>query len=191
MKRIILASASPRRRELLEQAGIAFEVLPSEGEEKTAKILPNEIAEDLALQKAREIYERTAGDRLVIGADTIVVQGEKIFGKPRDEREAVQMLTALQGSTHQVYTGVAFVYEREGKQEIRSFCECTDVFVYPMSPKEIAVYVATKEPMDKAGAYGIQGAFAAYIQKIQGDYNTVVGLPLGRLVFEMKKLEIM
>ena len=190
MDRIILASASPRRKELLEQAGILFEVFPSNAQEKTTKTYPWEMAEELALQKAQDIYEKTEGKRVIIGADTIVVQGQKVFGKPKNEKEAVKMLTALQGSQHQVYTGVALLYEREGRQAIHSFCECTKVDVYPMNQEEISAYVATGESMDKAGAYGIQGAFAAYIQRIQGDYNTVVGLPLGRLVFELKKIRI-
>ena len=122
---------------------------------------------------------------LVIGADTIVVYDGKILGKPKDEADAIRMLRMLQGQTHSVYTGVTLL--EEGKQT--TFAEETKVSMYPMTEEEIAWYVSTKEPMDKAGAYGIQGLCARFVEKIQGDYNNVVGLPVGRIYQKLKKEE--
>ena len=177
--RIILASASPRRQELLTQIGLPFEVCPSEWEEVTDKELPEEVVQELSYHKAMEVYERNVTEEgtVVIGADTIVACGEEMLGK-------------LQGGTHQVYTGVAFVWKEKGRTETAGFYECTDVRVYPMTEEEIRCYVETGEPMDKAGAYGIQGGFAAFIQGICGDYNNVVGLPVGRVYQELKKRQL-
>ena len=183
---MILASASPRRRELLSRIGLAFTVKPSCGEERGRGALAWEQVEELALQKAEEIAEEAGENVIVIGADTLVFLDGKPMGKPQDEKEAARMLSALQGRTHQVYTGVALIWSRDGEQRRRSFHECTDVTVYPMTQEEILAYIRTGEPMDKAGAYGIQGLFARHIQKIEGDYNNVVGLPVGRLYQEMK-----
>lgn len=183
---MILASASPRRRELLSRIGLAFTVKPACGEERGRGALAWEQVEELALQKAEEIAEEAGENVIVIGADTLVFLDGKPMGKPQDEKEAARMLSALQGRTHQVYTGVALIWSRGGEQRRRSFHECTDVTVYPMTQEEILAYIRTGEPMDKAGAYGIQGLFARHIQKIEGDYNNVVGLPVGRLYQEMK-----
>ena len=183
---MILASASPRRRELLSRIGLAFTVKPACGEERGRGALAWEHVEELALQKAEEIAEEAGENVIVIGADTLVFLDGKPMGKPQDEKEAARMLSALQGRTHQVYTGVALIWSRGGEQRRRSFHECTDVTVYPMTQEEILAYIRTGEPMDKAGAYGIQGLFARHIQKIDGDYNNVVGLPVGRLYQEMK-----
>lgn len=183
---MILASASPRRRELLSRIGLAFTVKPACGEERGRGASAWEQVEELALQKAEEIAEEAGENVIVIGADTLVFLDGKPMGKPQDEKEAARMLSALQGRTHQVYTGVALIWSRDGEQRRRSFHECTDVTVYPMTQEEILAYIRTGEPMDKAGAYGIQGLFARHIQKIEGDYNNVVGLPVGRLYQEMK-----
>ena len=183
---MILASASPRRRELLSRIGLAFTVKPACGEERGRGASAWEQVEELALQKAEEIAEEAGENVIVIGADTLVFLDGKPMGKPQDEKEAARMLSALQGRTHQVYTGVALIWSRGGEQRRRSFHECTDVTVYPMTQEEILAYIRTGEPMDKAGAYGIQGLFARHIQKIDGDYNNVVGLPVGRLYQEMK-----
>lgn len=183
---MILASASPRRRELLSRIGLAFTVKPACGEERGRGASAWEQVEELALQKAEEIAEEAGENVIVIGADTLVFLDGKPMGKPQDEKEAARMLSALQGRTHQVYTGVALIWSRGGEQRRRSFHECTDVTVYPMTQEEILAYIRTGEPMDKAGAYGIQGLFARHIQKIEGDYNNVVGLPVGRLYQEMK-----
>ena len=190
MKRIILASQSPRRRELLTQIGLKFEVIPSTVEEVITSINPVEVVQELAQQKARDVANVAAKETpkeslLVIGADTIVVYEGKILGKPEDKEDAVRMLAMLQGKEHSVYTGVALL---TGEQEI-IFAEETRVQMCPMTPEEILWYVNTGEPMDKAGAYGIQGLCARFIRQIQGDYNNVVGLPVGRIYQELKKEE--
>ncbi|WP_455617527.1 Maf family protein [Eisenbergiella sp.] len=190
--RIILASASPRRQELLTQIGLQFEVCPSEWEEVTHKVLPEEVVQELSYHKAMEVCERNVTEEgvVVIGADTIVACRGQILGKPGTRERAVEMLGMLQGGTHQVYTGVTFAWREKGRAQTAGFYECTDVRVYPMTEEEIRRYVETGEPMDKAGAYGIQGAFAAFIQGICGDYNNVVGLPVGRVYQELKKRQL-
>lgn len=189
-KKIILASASPRRRELLKQIDMDFEVVPSTCEEIVTETEPQKVVMELSEQKTKEVFgrlENKATEVMVLGADTIVVYENKILGKPKDKEDAVRILTMLAGKTHQVYTGVTFLWV-EG-QEIRcySFSECTIVTMFPISEKEISDYVASGEPMDKAGAYGIQGRGAAFIRKIEGDYNNVVGLPVGRVYQELKR----
>ena len=124
---------------------------------------------------------------MILGADTVVVFEGKILGKPKDEEDAVQTLKMLQGNTHQVYTGVTILENICGKWQKTSFAEKTDVTFYPVSEKEIRDYVKTKEPMDKAGSYGIQGLFGIYVKSISGEYSNVVGLPVGRLFYEAKK----
>lgn len=186
----ILASASPRRRELLEQIGLSFKIIPGNMEEKTAYNEPAEIVTTLAKGKASEVYESLSGKEqaasLVIGADTIVVHNGCVMGKPKDENDAVRMLTELCGTVHQVYTGVAFLSQEKGQKKMHTFYECTDVSVYSASQEEILSYVKSGDSLDKAGAYGIQGQFAAFIKKIDGDYNNVVGLPVGRVYQELK-----
>ncbi len=194
--KIILASASPRRKELLKQAGLAFKTMPSTKEEKITKELPSEIVEELSYQKAVDICGQLAGtmkeDFVVIGADTIVSSWNKVMGKPKDKEEAFDMLWELQGKSHQVYTGVTLAWKYQDEPAMfYTFNECTDVTVFPMTEEEIEKYIDSKEPMDKAGAYAIQGRFAAYVQGICGDYANVVGLPVGRLYQEMKKRELL
>ena len=187
MKRqIILASASPRRRELLTQIGLPFTVQAACGEEKCEARLPQKQVEELSFHKAMEIAGKTESTAVVIGADTLVFFRGKPLGKPRDEKEAALMLKALQGQTHQVYTGVTLIWHQGKSLRQMSFHERTDVSVWPMTDEEIGEYVKSGEPMDKAGAYGIQGLFARFIRRIEGDYNNVVGLPVGRLYQEMK-----
>lgn len=199
MIRYVLASGSPRRRELMEQAGISFEIAQAQGEEISTKETPGDIVEELSQKKAAEVAERYLkkykNDTVVIiGADTIVAYGGEIMGKPKNTADAAAMLTRLQGATHQVYTGVTLVIMEKGlekrKQEVITFHEKTDVQMYPMTQEQIAAYVATGEPMDKAGAYAIQGKCAVYIKGINGEYNNVVGLPVARLfqVLSEKKL---
>ena len=142
--------------------------------------------EELSFHKAMEIAEKTESTAVVIGADTLVFFRGKPLGKPRDEKEAALMLKALQGQTHQVYTGVTLIWHQGKSLRQMSFHERTDVSVWPMTDEEIEAYVKSGEPMDKAGAYGIQGLFARFIRRIEGDYNNVVGLPVGRLYQEMK-----
>jgi len=185
-KKIILASASPRRRELLTQAGFSFEVKVSDAEETITEREPEKIVEELALRKA-EAAAVPEEHALVIGADTIVAADGKILGKPHSREEAFAMLSMLQGRTHQVYTGVALVSKEAGAERRTVFSEKTDVTMYSMTEQEIRAYIETGEPMDKAGAYGIQGRAAIYIKKIDGDYNNVVGLPIARLYQELKE----
>lgn len=181
MKKIILASGSPRRKELLEQIGVSFEIIKAEGEEVLTTDIPAEAVRELSRQKAREVADRTDGD-VVIGADTVVAAEGRILGKPKDQEDAVRMLELLQGKEHEVLTGVTLILKESGREIC--FAEETKVRVYPMTEGQIRAYVESGEPMDKAGAYGIQGRFAAYVSGIEGDYNTVVGLPVGRLYQE-------
>lgn len=200
MAQIILASASPRRSELLRQAGLTFSVIPSQGEEVITSTHPAEVVEELSLQKAQEVADRimkgdvnilsgNSGPVIVIGADTVVAADHRILGKPADHGEAREMITLLQGSIHQVYTGVTLIVTGPGMdQRTRTFHECTDVDVYPMTDEEIEDYISTPEPYDKAGAYGIQGSFGIYIKGIHGCYYNVVGLPIARLIHELKDI---
>lgn len=194
MRRIILGSGSPRRKEILEQVGLTFEISKACKEEIISKTLPWEVVEELSSQKACEVaqrYENPADDDeiIVIGADTIVAFGNTIMGKPKDKEDAVRMLDMLQGKTHQVYTGVTLIRLSKGGRKVSTFYEKTDVVMYTMTSAQIEEYVATGEPMDKAGAYAIQGKCAAYIKGICGDYYNVVGLPVARLMQEMNLLE--
>ena len=186
--KVILASGSPRRKEMFERIGIDFTVMKSEGEEVITKIKPEDVVVELATQKACEIRDRLlAGndikeDILIVGADTVVASEEKILGKPKDEEEALHILMSLSGKSHSVFTGVAAFYiNKDGKQnDEKSFCfaEETKVFMYPFMEEEAKAYIDTKEPMDKAGAYGIQGIGGILVKEIVGDYNNVVGFPL-------------
>lgn len=187
MREIILASASPRRKELLEQIGIPYQVLPSQVEEVVTSDIPSEVVEELAAQKCGDVLLRVPEGTLVLGADTVVAFDGKILGKPGSEEEAFEMLSMLQGQTHQVYTGVAIMEKTQDGIRKECFHERTDVTFYPVSDKEIRAYIATGEPMDKAGAYGIQGRFAAFVQKISGDYNNVVGLPVSAIYQRLKE----
>lgn len=217
-KRIILGSASPRRRELLSQIGVDFEVKVSNKEEIYTSDIPEEIVKELALMKAENVASEmeeekadaaassgTAGaeaadadgaaggrlrDTVIIGADTIVVLDDKILGKPADEKDAARMLRNLQGRCHEVYTGVAMLdYDSRGEKRTTVHAVGTKVYVNPMTKEEIDSYIAAGEPMDKAGAYGIQGRFAAYIDRIDGDYYNVVGLPVSYVYGELAKAE--
>ena len=186
MKKIILASASPRRKELLEQIGLSFQIEPARGEEHITSVIPREVVEELSYQKAMEVAQlHKEEDTLILGADTIVVYDNQIMGKPADEEEAKAMLRQLSGKTHCVFTGVTAVLWEDKEKTVRTFSEKTEVTFYPMSEEEIMFYVKIREPMDKAGAYGIQGIGAKYIQAICGDYNNVVGLPVARLYQEV------
>ena len=183
MRKIILASASPRRRELLAQIGLDFEVLTSEADESVHALEPAAACRELAARKAEAVREhlvregRGNEDLIIVGADTIVVLGNEILGKPHDPEDAARMLRLLSGRGHEVWTGVCVLSAGERV----SFAEKTDVYVARLTEEYIAFYLSTGEPFDKAGSYGIQGMFARYIEKIDGDYNNVVGLPVGRL----------
>ena len=174
---VVLASASPRRRELLQKAGVAFTVKVSDADEHIEPDTPpHEAVMSLARQKAQAVAE-TCPDDLVIGADTVVVYNGAILGKPADRADAVRMLHMLSGQTHDVYTGVCLV--RAGNAE--TFFERTQVTFWPLTAHEIEAYVDTGEPMDKAGAYGIQERGCTLVRSICGDYFNVVGLPVAAL----------
>ena len=189
MKRIILASNSPRRRELLAGLGLAYEVRVLEGIDESFpdELQGGEVAAYISRVKAEAYQPTMADDELVITADTIVCLDDKVLGKPADEAEAIEMLHRLSGCTHQVYTGVTLIRTGDHPKVI-TFAEKTDVHLYPMSGEEINAYIATKDPMDKAGAYGIQGDFAIHVKGIEGDYYNVVGLPIGKVYQELKRL---
>ena len=203
MSQMILASASPRRKELLEQIGAEFVICPAKGEEVITETDPSAVVMELSRQKAEEvaygvlIYNEqhadltTPQDILVIGADTVVAYENQILGKPKDEEDARRMLTMLSGKTHSVYTGVTFVFiDKEGRTGEHCFFEKTDVCMYPLKEEEIDRYIQSGDPMDKAGSYGIQGRFAIHIKEIRGDYNNVVGLPVARLYQELQELGV-
>lgn len=182
---LILASASPRRRELLAQAGLAFEVVPSGWEESApAGFSPQQRVQALARGKAQDVARLHPQD-VVIGADTLVFLDGEPLGKPHSQKEAADMLARLSGRTHQVMTGVCIL--APGGKEI-CFAAETEVTFYPLGEEEIAAYIATGEPMDKAGAYGIQGRGAVLVRSICGDYNNVVGLPLAETVRALREL---
>ncbi len=207
--RIILASASPRRKEIMSRLGVPFEVRVSNAEEPANEkgLPPAEYVALLAKTKARAAYAHTGafetGHKTVwIGADTVVVYENEILGKPKDEDDAFAMLYKLSGSgvvgdnvetKHSVYTGVAVLTSDEAGNLIScdEFSVCTDVYFGPMSDREIRWYIATGEPMDKAGSYGLQGIGGTFIRRIDGDYNNVVGLPLYELYRFLKKKGIL
>jgi septum formation protein len=185
----MLASGSPRRRELLHSLGIPFEAAPSSVEEEALEGEPaSEQVERLALAKATEIATRFPG-RWVLGADTIVVIDHQILGKPRDEDEAVAMLSRLANRLHRVFTGYALINtEFSAQQRIRHVC--SRVRIRKLCRDQIAAYVATGEPMDKAGAYAIQGIGAGIVERVFGSYTNVVGLPLCEVAGDLKELGV-
>ena len=176
--RIILASTSPRRRELMDLMGLRYEILAPEGEEVFDPALsPQNLVQHLARQKGENVAARTDGDVLVIAADTVVTLGSRILGKPRDRTDAIAMLASLSGRVHSVFTGVCMF----GQGKIVVDSEETLVHMRPLSEAEIAAYVDSGEPMDKAGAYGIQGRASLFIPRIEGDYFNVMGFPVCRI----------
>ena len=175
---MILASQSPRRRELLGQMGFSFTVRPAKGEELAhPELTPAQLVEELARQKALEVSAEAASDDVVVAADTVVAIDGVVLGKPRDKAHAAQMLSALSGREHTVYTGVAV---KRGETLLVEH-ETTQVRFRPLTQREIDLYIQTGEPMDKAGSYGIQGCGALLVEGIRGDYFNVVGLPICRL----------
>ena len=186
--RYILASKSPRRQELLARTGLTFEVIPSEMEEIITKEIPSDVVMELAEQKAKHVFDslEDKSNVTVIGSDTIVVYRDEILGKPADKQEAYDMLSMLADRTHQVYTGVSLIVNKNGNISVKTFFVKTDVTFYPIYKEDLRRYVESGDCMDKAGSYGIQGDFSIHIKEIHGDYNNVVGLPIGRLYQELK-----
>lgn len=185
MKKLILASGSPRRKQLLEQGQLKFSISTSTIDETITDILtPYEVVEQLAFKKADDVFSRNH-DSIIIGADTIVSINGLILGKPSNKEEALHMLQQLSGKDHEVFTGVAII----AKEKTIVFHERTIVTFWELTSNEIEDYIASGEPFDKAGSYGIQGLGALFVKKIIGDYFNVVGLPLARTVRELKNFQ--
>ncbi len=199
--KIVLASASPRRKQLLELVGLEFEIWPSDKEEIITQTEPKDICTELSKQKALDVASQirtynethsdltTGTDILVIGADTIVAMDKEVFGKPRDEADAIRMLKSLAGNTHSVYTGVTLVFmNTSGRVGEYTFYDETKVTFYPIDDEEIKAYVEAEDVLDKAGAYGIQSKAAAFVHSIDGDFYNVMGLPVARILAEIKNI---
>lgn len=189
--KIILASGSPRRKELMDLAKIEYEIIPSKFDEKVdQKLSLDEQSVELAFGKAKDVFDNTQGDRTIIGSDTLVILDGKQFGKPKDRDEAVKMLKSLQGRSHTVYTSLVILIEKNGEYKEYKELHKSEVFVNEMSNEEIESYVDMENPLDKAGAYAIQSCFIVYINKIVGDYATIVGLPISRVYKILKENDI-
>jgi len=187
MKRVILASGSPRRRELLAMTGVEFEVMVSDKEEVVTDTDPVLVTKDLSRQKAEAVAEEIE-EGIVIGSDTVVSVDGKILGKPSDREDAVNMIRTLQGRSHMVYTGVTIINKTKETMDTETFAEGTKVNVAKMTEEEIQRYCDTSEPYDKAGSYAVQGIFAKHIEGIKGDYFNVVGLPVHQVYEILKKI---
>ncbi|MCH5278609.1 MAG: septum formation inhibitor Maf [Christensenellaceae bacterium] len=190
--RLVLASGSQRRRELLTMCGYDFDIVVSDADESITETDPEKLVSALALRKASEVYSRLHGENMddelvVVGSDTVVSFDGCIIGKPKDERDAVRILTMLSGKTHHVYTGVAVITA----EQVQIECDVTEVTFKELSESEIEAYVASGEPMDKAGAYGIQGSFGMFVERIAGNYFTVIGMPLPRLYRMLKSVGVL
>ena len=185
-KKVILASSSPRRKDILTQAGIAHNVIVS-GVDETATGSPAEMVEEIAMRKAQAVLELIEYDEdtIVIAADTIVYANNQVMGKPTTTEEAFDMLRQLQDNDHEVYTGVAMLTGKKATV----FFDMTEVTFRQLSDDEIMDYIATGEPFDKAGGYGIQGRGATLVERINGDFYTVVGLPIAKVVYKLRQLD--
>lgn len=187
--KIILASKSPRRKELLDLLKIKYEVIVSNAEEKVEEGLAiEETAKKLSYIKAKTVFDQITGDRIVIGSDTMVVKDGKIYGKPKDKGDAYKILQELNGQKHQVITGLAILVEKDNKLEEYLDYDIADVYLKNMDEKEIMDWIATGDAMDKAGAYAIQGSFSVFIEKINGNYASVMGLPIHKVYDILKKV---
>ncbi len=186
---IILASGSPRRAELMKQVGLDFRIsiCPTD-ESYDPSLSPADIVMELSLRKADAVFDKEMPekDTVVIAADTIVSLDNEILGKPKDRADAVRMLTELSGRKHQVYTGVTLYYYAGGRVFVENFADCADVYFRELTSDIINEYVDSWEPMDKAGAYGIQGLGAILVDKIDGDYYTIVGLPISKVYHSIR-----
>lgn len=190
MKKLILASASPRRKQLLQQIGLDFEILASNIDEKlNPRLKPLHQVESLSLQKAEATsLMKGANNAIILAADSMVAVGDEIMGKPKDEKDAKRMLRKLSGTTHSIVTGFTLL-DTTTKKKVTKSVE-TKVWFKKLSPQEISAYVKTKEPFDKAGAYAIQEIGSIFVEKIEGDYQGAVGLPLFAVARELKKFGI-
>lgn len=186
--KIILASKSPRRKEIMDMLNLKYEVIVSDAEEILEEGLTiEEQAKRLSYIKAKTVFDETIGDRIVIGSDTMVIKDGKIYGKPKNEEDAFRILKELNGSKHQVITGLAILVERNGKYQEYLDYDITEVYFKNMTDEEIKNWIATGEAMDKAGAYAVQGKFSVFIEKINGNYWSVMGLPIHK-VYDILKV---
>jgi septum formation protein len=196
MYQIILASESPRRKEIMETMGIPYLAIPAEVKEETGETAPEKIVQALARLKAQATAKKAeeqlgkGENRIVIGADTMVFYQEHVLGKPKDTADAERMLQLLSDDEHEVLTGVHIILTKDGITTEHSFAVSTRVFVLPLSKEQILDYIATGEPMDKAGAYAIQGKFGIYIKEIRGDYYNIVGFPISKIYSTLLELGI-
>lgn len=189
--KVILASKSPRRKELMDLLGIDYEIMVSDVDETLEEGLSlEEQSKKLGYIKAKAVFDKTSGDRIVIGSDTLVVKDGKLFGKPKSRENAINMIEDLKNDKHQVITSIAILVEKDGKYEEYLDCDITDVYVSDMSKEEIESWIDTGKAYDKAGAYAIQLEFSKHIEKIDGNYNSVIGLPINK-VYKVLKNYIM
>ena len=180
--RIVLASGSPRRKEILTGIGASYDVIVSDCDESTAVTEPAELVQELSKRKAEAVAKDLKGPVIVIGADTVVAYNGSILGKPKDRTDAKRMISMLADDVHQVYTGVSLIIKEEtGESRVITFAECSEVSVDSMTDRQMEEYLDTKEGEDKAGSYAVQGIFAVHIKGIRGDYFNIVGLPVAAI----------
>lgn len=190
--KIILASKSPRRKELLDLLHLPYDIIVSEVEEiRNPKLTIEEQAKQLSYQKAKAVFDKTEGDRVIIGSDTMVMKNKKIYGKPKNEEEAIQMIQELKNGVHQVITGLSILIEKQGQYQEQIEYDITEVTMREITDQEILDWVKSGNALDKAGAYAIQGEFAKHIEKINGNYTTVVGLPIHKVYNILKNNHIL
>lgn len=188
--RVILASESPRRRELLEMMGLKFEIKPSKCDETFEEgFTIEEQSKRLAFIKAKTVFDETSGDRVVIGSDTMVLKGDKIYGKPHSKEQAFKMLKDLNNDKHKVITSICVISEKSGEYKEQVDYDIAEVYFKKMTDREIESWIEKDKPYDKAGAYAVQSAFGVYVDKIIGNYFTVVGLPIHKLNDMLKEIE--
>lgn len=187
--RVILASGSPRRKELMDTLGIDYEIIVSNADETLDEGLSlEEQSKRLGYIKAKAVFDETSGDRIVIGSDTMVVKNNKIYGKPKDKQDAINMLNELKNDKHQVFTSLAILVQEGEEYKEYIDCDTTEVYFSDMTEAEIEKWVDSGEAYDKAGAYGVQSSkFAVFIDKINGNYTTIIGLPINRIYQILKK----
>lgn len=189
--KIILASKSPRRKELLDVLNLDYEIIVSNADETLEENLTiEEQAKKLAYIKAKTVFDKTSGDRVVIGSDTMVVKNSKIYGKPKNEEDAFNMLKELKNSKHQAITGLAILIEKDGKYEEYIDYDMAEVYFKDMTDEEIRNWINTGKALDKAGAYAVQEEFVVFIEKFNGNYSTVMGLPIHKVYDVFKKLNL-
>lgn len=187
--KIILASKSPRRKELMDMLNLKYEVIVSDAEETLQEnVTIEEQSKRLSYIKAKKVFDETTGNRIVIGSDTMVIKNGKIYGKPKDEEDAFKILKELSGTKHQVITGLAVLVERQGKYEEYLDYDITEVYFKNITDTEIRNWIATGKAMDKAGAYAVQGEFSVFIEKINGNYWAVMGLPIHKVYDILKTI---